>query len=380
VRHSCPGGAGVARFNARSNARSSRDFHLPPLASLAVADTAAVKDAEAVMQGRIETTPYASALHASQRVAWRLDDVLPQEARFDFERPFLPESLAATGALSFLSSDEQRALNHIRAHGYLCLFGLVEEFILPFVLGRLSARLDAELPEILALMAFAGEEAKHIELFRRFERRFAEGFGARCDVIGPAPAIRDHVLRKSELGVGLLILHIEWMTQQHYLEMVKGDASLEPSFARLLHQHWLEECQHARIDGWIVESVAASSSPGQRAQAFADYVSLLSFLEQGLDQQVELDRQALERAIGRALNDAERERFVDVQRQAQWRTFLGSGVTHPRVRSAIEAVYPAGSSSLAALAARYAPIEAAGGQVIQWPRPSAALSGASWTP
>jgi hypothetical protein len=332
------------------------------------------------MQARIERSPYESALRASQRVAWKLEDVLPEATRFGFERPFLPEALAGARALSFLDEDEQRALNQIRAHGYLCLFGLVEEFILPFVLQRLSARLDAELPEIEALMAFAGEEAKHIELFRRFQRSFADGFGARCEVIGPARAIRDHVLGRSELGVGLLILHIEWMTQQHYLEVVHGDASLEPSFARLLHQHWLEECQHARIDGWIVESVAAASSPGQRAQAFADYVGLLSFFEQGLDRQVELDREALERVIRRALNEAERERFRDVQRQAQWRTFLGSGVTHPRVRSAIEAVYPAGSSSLAALAARYAPVEVPGVGAIQWPRPRAGLSAASWTP
>jgi hypothetical protein len=181
--------------------------------------------------------------------------------------------------------------------------------------------------------------------------------------------------------VGLLILHIEWMTQQHYLEMVKGDAALEPSFARLLHQHWLEECQHARIDGWIVESVAAACTPGQRAQAFADYVSLLSFLEQGLEQQLELDREALERAIGRQLSLAERGRFLDVQRPAQWRTFLGSGVAHPRVRAAIEAVYPAGQSSLDALVTRYAPAEAAGVEAIHWPEPRPSrLSAASWTP
>ena len=35
-----------------------------------------------------------------------------------------------------LSERERLTLNHIRAHEYLSLFGLVEEFILPFVLDH----------------------------------------------------------------------------------------------------------------------------------------------------------------------------------------------------------------------------------------------------
>jgi hypothetical protein len=305
------------------------------------------------MEQTIIDNGYATALRASERVAWTLDEVLPEGTVLGFDRPFLPDSLAGARALEFLSRDEQLALNQIRAHGYLATFGLVEEFILPFVVERLSDRVDAGLSEVLALLAFAGEEAKHIELFRRFRAAFERGFGQRCEVIGPASAIRDHVLGRSELGVGLLILHIEWMTQQHYLAMVRSDAALEPSFTRLLHQHWLEECQHARIDGWIVESVAACSSSEQRAEGFADYVRLLEFLASGLEQQVELDLGALERVTSRRLTDPEQARFRHVQRKAQQRTFLASGLEHPRVRSALEAVYPEGRAALDALVRRY---------------------------
>ncbi len=38
--------------------------------------------------------------------------------------------------LGFLSAREKLLLNHIRAHGYLSMFGLVEEFILPFIEGQ----------------------------------------------------------------------------------------------------------------------------------------------------------------------------------------------------------------------------------------------------
>lgn len=300
------------------------------------------------------TANYEHALRASEQVAWKLDEVLPDNAGFDFSRDFLPETLVRAEMLPFVDPDERRILNHIRAHGYLCTFGLVEEFILPFVLDRLATQVGSDMTEVRALLAFANEEAKHIALFRRFRAVFERGFGHRCEVIGPPEAVRDHVLKHGELGVGLLTLHIEWMTQQHYLEMVRGTPTLEPGFERLLHQHWLEECQHARIDGWIVEAVAERASPEARARAFEEYVALLDFLDQGLAQQVQLDLAAFERATGRVLDDAEHASFVQVQHGAQRHTFLGCGVTHPRLRASIERVYPEGLSKLQELAQAYA--------------------------
>ncbi|HYO93501.1 MAG TPA: hypothetical protein VER33_03270 [Polyangiaceae bacterium] len=296
---------------------------------------------------------YEAALRISERVTWNLNDVLPEDAKLDFGQPFLPEALVGARGLEFLSDPERRTLNQIRAHGYLCAFGLIEEFILPFVLERLQARVDGEMSETRALLAFAGEEAKHIELFRRFRRVFERGFAHRCEVIGPASAIREHVLGHSQLGVGLLVLHIEWLTQHHYLAMVRNEGGLEPSFRKLLHEHWVEECQHARIDGWIVEAVAAAASEEERARAFADYVKLLSFLDQGLSQQVDLDLDAFERAA-RPLRAEERVQFRAAQWQSQRRTFLGLGVAHPRLRAAAENVHAASGGVLNELGRMYA--------------------------
>jgi hypothetical protein len=296
---------------------------------------------------------YASALRASEAVAWTLDAVLPLDARFDFSRPFLPEALVQAERLAFLDEHERRVLNQIRAHGYLCTFGLVEEFILPFVLDRLVLRAEAEHTEVRALLAFANEEAKHIELFRRFRDAFTRDFGHRLDVIGPSAAIRDHVLGKSVLGVGLLILHIEWMTQRHYVDMVRGRNELEPSFRRLLHQHWLEECQHARIDGWIVDAITQGASARERTAAFRDYVDLLAFLDAGLEQQVALDLDALERVTDRRFSAAEREELTRVQHAAQRRTYLGSGVGHPRLRAAVQSIEPTALIELSCLGRLY---------------------------
>ena len=38
------------------------------------------------------------------------------------------------------------------------------------------------------------------------------------------------VLSHSPLGVALVILGIEWMTQKHYLESVRDDEDLDPQF------------------------------------------------------------------------------------------------------------------------------------------------------
>ena len=56
--------------------------------------------------------------------------------QLDFGQAFLPESLARSAELDFLDATERRLHNQIRGHGYLMTFGLVEEFILPFVIDH----------------------------------------------------------------------------------------------------------------------------------------------------------------------------------------------------------------------------------------------------
>jgi hypothetical protein len=40
---------------------------------------------------------------------------------------------------------------------------------------------------------FAGEEAKYIQLFKRFRQEFENGFGSKCDFIGPAEDVSQFV-------------------------------------------------------------------------------------------------------------------------------------------------------------------------------------------
>lgn len=281
---------------------------------------------------------YAETLAVSERVNWRVEDIIGGDRRLDFGRPFLPEALVWAHPMDFLDASERRTLNQIRGHSYLAIFGLVEEFILPFVLDHARGRLDVEDYEIRALLQFATEEAKHIHLFRTFMSEFRRDFGHDCAVIGPPSAVAEAVLAHGQLGVALAILHIEWMTQRHYVESAKHDSSIDPQFESLLRHHWMEEAQHAKLDTLIVHEIAARSTPREVQNGIAQYEDIVRFLEDGLGQQVGLDLEAFQRAIGRELGPAERRSFIDGQRESYRATFIDSGRTHPKFVRTLKAL------------------------------------------
>lgn len=284
---------------------------------------------------------YGDALAASQRINWRVEDLIGNDKRLNFAKPFMPESLARTRSLDFLDRDERLALNQIRGHGYLYIFGLVEEFILPFVMDHVRDRLNGDDLRTRAFLSFAAEEAKHIQLFNRFRQEFEAGFGAVCQVIGPPADIARAVLSHHPLAVSLLILHIEWMTQRHYLDSIKDDQDLDPQFKSLLKHHWMEEAQHAKLDTLMTEALAETCTDADIADAVGEYFKIGGLIDGGLKQQVLFDLDSLTRATGRRLPDKEHEAFLTVQHQAQRWTFLGSGMTHRNFLATLQDLRPA---------------------------------------
>jgi hypothetical protein len=293
---------------------------------------------------------WSGVLAASARAAWQLDDVMPEGARFDFARPFMPEALARTADTPGVQPDERRLLNQIRGHEYLSMFGLIEEMILPFVLDHARPLLRDDDDRVRALLGFASEEAKHIHLFKRFHAAFVRDFPVECGMIGPAEALAAEILRHDPLSVALAVLHIEWMTQAHYLESVRDDAELEPMFKSLLRHHWMEEAQHAKLDTLMVEALAEGRDAAAIARAVDEYVEIGMFLDGGCKAQTELNLAAFEAATGRVLDGADREGFLTVQHQALRRTYLGSGMTHPQFRATLGAISPAARDRIDAVA------------------------------
>src|SRR5499433_3010231 len=283
---------------------------------------------------------YQGALEASERINWRVEDIIGGDKKLDFTRPFMPESLAQVKGIPFLTPEEQRTLNQIRGHEYLAMFGLVEEFILPYVVDHARLQLGADDYCVRALLRFAGEEAKHIHLFKRFRQEFDAGFGSKCDFIGPAEDVKRFVLAHSPLGVGIAILHIEWMTLRHYIEGVRDNHNLDPQFKSLLMHHWLEESQHTKLDTLIVESIVKGATAREIDQAFADYAAIGTFSDNGIKQQAEFEADSFIQATGRTLSRSERKEMTDAVLKGMRWTYLGSGMTHPNFLTTVEEIKP----------------------------------------
>jgi hypothetical protein len=281
---------------------------------------------------------YQSLLEVSQRVNWRVDDIIGGDKILDFSRPFLPETFARVTQLPFLTPREQLALNHIRAHGYLAMFELVEESILPFVTEQVEKDDGRDPHRGPALKQFALEEAKHIELFKRFKREFADRFGIACGFIGPPEAIRAELLSHGKLAMGIAILGIEWMSQGHYVESIRDDGDLDPQFKSLLKHHWVEEAQHARLDALMVQSMAKKRTPEEIEGAIDEYFAIGGFLDGGLKTQAELDLDSFTRATGRVLDAEQRAQFLEVQHQALRWTFLGTAMRNKNFLENIGAI------------------------------------------
>jgi hypothetical protein len=293
---------------------------------------------------------YQGALEASERIGWRVEDIIGGDKKLDFTKPFMPESLAQVKQLYFLTADEQRTLNQIRGHEYLSMFGLVEEFILPYVVDHVQSQLSGDDYRVRALLQFAGEEAKHIHLFKRFRQEFEAGFGSKCDFIGPAEDVKRFVLSHSPLGVAIAILHIEWMTLRHYIEGVKDNQDLDRQFKSLLKNHWLEESQHTKLDTLIVEALAKDATEKEIEQGFQEYAEIGAFLDNGIKQQTEFDVESFVNATGRILSKSEREEMTAAVLKGMRWTYLGTGMTNPNFLATVEQIRPEARKQIEAMA------------------------------
>ena len=279
---------------------------------------------------------YEATFSSSLRAQWQLDDVLRDDQDLDFSRNFMPESLARTAVLNTLNPFEQRILNQISAHQYLSIFGVVEEFILPFLLDHARPHLLGDDWRVRAILNFASEEAKHIHLFKRYHHAFVRGFPVECRVIGPSEAIGAKILSHDPLAVGLVILMIEWMTQQHYLGSIRDDGDLDPLFKSLMKHHWMEEAQHAKLDTLIVDALAEGRTEEQIDKAIDEFFEIGGFLDDGLKMQAGFNLDALELAIGRKVEN--RNEIIAQQHQAARWTYIGSGMVHDRFKDALKAI------------------------------------------
>lgn len=296
---------------------------------------------------------YETCVRNSEKVAWKLDEVFPEDATLDFSRNFLPDSLTRSSTASLLTEKEQRQLNQIGSNAYLNMFAFVEEFILATAVQHANAELFNDHMTVRALTRFADEEIKHQQLFRRYTQAFDRDFGVSCGVLQSAVPVAHVVLSKGPIAVLLITLHIELFTQQHYVESVKDNQELDPFFASLLKHHWLEESQHAKIDMLELDKLIDMASPEMIQEGFDQYVEIIEAFDGLLHEQATLDQASLEAIRGEALSEEAAKQLIDIQHHCYRDMFLVCGFNNKTFRNVMKQINPAFDEVLDSLSTRF---------------------------
>jgi hypothetical protein len=189
-----------------------------------------------------------------------------------------------------------------------------------------------------ALVNFAAEEVKHMNLFREVRRVVDEAIGFPLALLPDEKAVARAVLEKSTGAMLLLTTAIEWMTQLHYLSGFKDDAGLDEFTKHIFRHHWLEESQHAKLDHLETLRAFEDMAAVEKDTAIDDLIGLVAAVDGLLGQQTALDVQNLERYLGRTLGAAEKQDVHDGVLWAKRYTFIESGVTHPNFQALFGAV------------------------------------------
>lgn len=272
--------------------------------------------------------------------------VPPKSAPLDLSRSFLPEALAGLSAVRALDDDLRRQLNQIRAASYLHAFDLLETCLAEAARAHAMRDVDARdaLVPLLRLDAF-----DHNELFRGFEREFAKSFPVSPKLVG-RPADLDEILRSAvPLSLLVVALHLKLVTQQHYLACVRGDESLEPTFVKVLKEHWSMECGRAGSSSSTLDIQRALSAalPGRVPAALRDYRRIVFAIDDVLRRQAECDVETLESARGERITASDRGPLLDAQFAAFRKTFLTFGIVNAAFVYAMRSLGPTAPATLA---------------------------------
>jgi hypothetical protein len=267
-------------------------------------------------------------IELSERINWRLDQVVLPSAKLDFTKSFMPSAMTFSANLPFLSSGEKLKLNQIFGNSYSYLFYFVEAYIITMAMDHARAEQYGDDDNLRAMLRFAEEEVKHQQLFQRFRTLFDQQFGTSTDLVEGPQAVAEVILSKSPMAVLLVTLHLEIVTQAHYIDCMKDDQEIDPQFRSLFKHHWLEEAQHAKLDVLELLKLRQEADPELIEQAISDYFDICTAFAGLLGAQAKLDVNSLARATGRTFTEEEAAQIEAGQRRSYQRAFLWYGFTN----------------------------------------------------
>lgn len=264
----------------------------------------------------------------------------------DLAQPFLPEALDGASALKKLGSQDRLLLNQIGAVSYVHLFDVFETCLADAVRAQAVRDVDARdtLVPLLRLDAF-----DHNEMFQQFVRVFRESFPVPPKLLDRPDDLDDVLSTAAPLSLLVVALHLKLVTQQHYLACVRGKRSLEPSFVKVLKDHFSTECrdQQSPSSARAIEQALGVALPGRVPAALRDYRRIVFACDDVLRRQSELDVATLEDARGSSLSIADRPGVLTAQLASLRRTFLTFGIVNTAFVYAMRNLGPTAPAMLA---------------------------------
>jgi hypothetical protein len=293
---------------------------------------------------------YSGVVAASEGVAWSVDEIF-RERGFDASAPIVPSSWVGADALAFLDARDRLVLNHCRAFSYVHILRNFEEFAPPHLVGAAAAHWHDERVRLRALLRFADEEMKHQQLFLRAERILEEccgfTFGGYFDDGGLRVAEVTHaLLEHSPLARFLVVLALEWGTQRHYVESVRGTHAADALYADLLRAHWVEEAQHTKVDMLEIATLAATMGAAARTAAFDELLAIGDLVDGVLAEQTRLEIATLAIVRGRSFSDAERAALERALHGSLGSIMSRVGLSHPAFALVARELSPEGAAKL----------------------------------
>lgn len=290
---------------------------------------------QAVAAAAVETDRYARCIEVSKRIRWDIEADVIRGRSFDFGQAFLPEGLARTQSLVFLSAAERLTLNQIQGRTYANMFGLVERFISAKILELSRDHWFGDQVALEALVRFTDEELKHQALFRRIDELLAPGMPPGYHFAADPDAVAGAVMAASTWAVLGLTCHIELFTQVHYRQSMASDSGLSALYKDVFLYHWKEESQHAIIDELEWRRVDARMTAIERNRAVQELIGLVQAVDGILQQQSDADGRYFADICGRALTALQADQVTAALLAAYRWQYIVSGVQDARFNAVL---------------------------------------------
>lgn len=270
--------------------------------------------------------------------SWALDDVFNSSNTLDRSHFFFPPSLTNMDKNSLILNAEQLlTLNQLTAKSYLYFFHFAEQFIIGKT-NEVSYQKSTS-TEKQAFENFFTEEIKHQLLFRRVMKAIDKALGFNAHTIGIEKQVAKQVLAQSDIAIFLLILHLEVITQDHYVHSIKGETCVDPNIVSVLKHHWLEESQHARLDYLELKELTKRADTKTKSKSIEEYIACLAGLNSSFKAQSESDVLNLEAICGLHFSQQDRISLEQSQCDTYDTLFIKCGLNNAHFTSTVDILF-----------------------------------------